>query len=348
MIHTKAILFFRYSITYYVQLPILASYFQKAPMRSSIFASHTPHPEPSKLTAFSCNTLDRRSESRPDGLLKEALASNETTYFAFSKGNALVKNGNALMSRDDIAEFSPDYENAAALGWTQDDVARLVISVIVDEETLSDNFQLINPRSIYSDGILEGDLLGQLAQGASINAWIGSNFFCGKCGHKTEPKAAGYHRHCPSCERTHFPRTDPVVIMLTVDEASDRCLMGRSPHFPTDMYSTLAGFVEPAETIEDAVRRETFEEAGIKVGLVKYHASQPWPMPHTLMIGCMAQALSTEINYDSEELDDCRWFTRKEVAVRLKFSEGEDRLAPPEGAIAHRLMRDWLDWDKND
>ena len=111
------------------------------------------------------------------------------------------------------------------------------------------------------------------------------------------------------------------------------------------MYSCLAGFVEPGETIENAVRRETREESAIQVGRVRYHASQPWPMPHTLMIGCFAEALSFDISRDDAELEDCRWFTREEVAELLQMTGANGQLPPPKGAIAHRLMRDWIEWD---
>ncbi|KJS21536.1 MAG: DNA mismatch repair protein MutT, partial [Hoeflea sp. BRH_c9] len=161
------------------------------------------------------------------------------------------------------------------------------------------------------------------------------------------PEAGGYRRKCQACGHVAFPRTDPVGIMLVVDEASDRCLLGRSPHFPPGMFSCLAGFIEPGETIEDAVRRETLEESGIRVGRVRYHASQPWPMPHTLMIGVYAEAISLDITRDTAELEDCRWFDRTETAAMLASVLGEaDASAPPPGAIAHRLMRDWLDWGR--
>lgn len=310
----------------------------------SIFDFSAPHPEASKLTAFSANDLDRQSENRPEGILQEAMSHQDARYLAFGAGDVLLKQANALLSSDDIKDLSPDFENAILLGWDAQKTPTIAVTIDINEEQLKSGDRIMSPRDIYAEGLMSDSVLGELAQGASLISWVKSNRFCGVCGHKTEPKAGGYNRHCPSCERTHFPRTDPVVIMLVIDEENDRCLLGRSPHFGPNMYSALAGFVEPGETIEDAVRRETFEEAGIPVGHVRYHASQPWPMPHTLMIGCMAQALKTKINFDSEELADCRWFNKQEVTNRLTSFEGEDRMSPPEGAIAHRLMRDWLDW----
>ena len=128
-------------------------------------------------------------------------------------------------------------------------------------------------------------------------------------------RIGGYRRDCPNCGAEHFPRTDPVVIMLAID--GERCLLGRQARFAPGMYSCLAGFVEPGETIEDAVRRETAEEAGITVGRVRYHASQPWPFPSSLMIGCHAEALSRDIVRDDAELEACRWFSRAEVRAML-------------------------------
>ncbi len=132
--------------------------------------------------------------------------------------------------------------------------------------------------------------------------------------------------------------------MLTVDEANDRVLMGRSHRFPEGMYSCLAGFVEPGETIEDAVRRETLEESGIQIGRVRYHASQPWPMPHSLMIGCFAEAISLDIARDETELADCRWFSRAEAEAMVEGRSTDGTTAPLKGAIAYRLLRDWIDW----
>lgn len=311
-------------------------------MTSFLFKDQPEQTEASALTAFSQNKLDRRSEDRPDGCLEEALVADGVQYYAFSSGATFVNDGRVLHKRENIEPLNPDFENATLLGWNDQKQPRISIT-LSPSETQKDELNFVFPRKVYSDIPLAEEILGELAQAASINAWVNNSMFCGGCGGPTEPKAGGYHRYCTSCERTYFPRTDPVVIMFVVDEASDRCLMGRSPHFPPNMYSTLAGFVEQAETIEDAVRREVLEESNIKVGRVKYHASQPWPAPHSLMLGCYAEALTTEITFDENELEDCKWFTREELIARLESTEGEDRLSPPEGAIAHRLMRDWLD-----
>jgi NAD+ diphosphatase len=154
-------------------------------------------------------------------------------------------------------------------------------------------------------------------------------------------RAGGYRRHCPACGTDHFPRTDPVAIMLTATR--EKCLLGRGRHFAPGMYSALAGFIEPGETIEAAVRRETLEEAGIRLGRVVYHASQPWPFPYSLMIGCFGEPLNEDIQADLNELEDCRWFNRDEVRTMLDRQHADGLITPPKGAIAHHLIRAWVD-----
>ena len=169
--------------------------------------------------------------------------------------------------------------------------------------------------------------------------WHRFHRFCARCGVPSHLAAAGWERACPACGARHFPRTDPVVIMLVTHGNS--VLMGRSPGWPDGMYSLLAGFVEPGETIEAAVRRETWEEAGIRVGPVTYLSSQPWPFPASLMIGCRADAVSTEIRRDPEEIEDARWMPREEVLAALA-GEHPDVLPARHGAIAHFLLTNWL------
>ncbi len=168
--------------------------------------------------------------------------------------------------------------------------------------------------------------------------WHRSHGFCANCGAPSEPAEAGWQRHCPACGRRHFPRTDPVVIMLVT--AGNSVLVGRAPGWPERMYSLLAGFVEPGETIEAAVRRETLEETGVHVGRVRYLTSQPWPFPASLMIGCRGQAASTGIATDPVEIADARWMTREEMMAA--FAGAHEVTPARPGAIARFLLREWL------
>lgn len=177
------------------------------------------------------------------------------------------------------------------------------------------------------------------ATARSILSWQRSHRFCAACGHPSEMVLAGWQRGCPDCGAQHFPRTDPVVIMLVT--RGNSVLLGRSPGWPEGMYSLLAGFLEPGETIEAAVRREVFEETGVPVGRVSYLASQPWPYPSSLMVGCRADALDTKITLDPAELDDALWATREEV---LQAFAGHHPVLRParKGSIAHFLLQNWL------
>ncbi len=178
-----------------------------------------------------------------------------------------------------------------------------------------------------------------VATAKALLQWHTSHGFCATCGAPSEVAMGGWQRNCPACGAHHFPRTDPVVIMLVTHGNS--VLLGRSPGWPEGMYSLLAGFVEPGETLEAAVRREVFEEAGIRLGAVGYLASQPWPFPASLMFGCRAEALTTEIALDPVEIEDALWITREEMVAVVA---GEHpRLKPPRrGAIAQFLIQAWL------
>ncbi len=184
-----------------------------------------------------------------------------------------------------------------------------------------------------------------LAQARSLIDWHARHGFCAVCGQPTAPREAGYARQCTdeACKAQHFPRTDPVVIML-VFHAGD-VLLGRQRFFPKNSYSALAGFVEPGESLEEAVRREVMEEAGIPVGEVRYHSSQPWPFVSNLMIGCYAHAKAREITLDPHELEDARWFTRPEIADMVANAGPDESLLrmPPPLSIAHQLARAWLE-----
>jgi NAD+ diphosphatase len=178
------------------------------------------------------------------------------------------------------------------------------------------------------------------AAALSLTRWHGKHRFCANCGHLSEIVRGGWSRKCPACGAEHYPRVDPVVIMIA--EHGGRLLLGRQPHYPPRRYSALAGFLEVGENLEAAVARELFEEAGIRVRNVRYVASQPWPFPSSLMIGCHAEALSDELTIDKAELDDARWFSREEIAAALE--DGPDAVfqAPPRAAIARTLLERWL------
>ena len=178
------------------------------------------------------------------------------------------------------------------------------------------------------------------AAALSLSRWHTRHRFCANCGHSTDLVRGGWSRRCPSCSAEHFPRVDPVVIMIA--EHSGELLLGRQPHYPPDRYSALAGFVEVGESIEDAVRRELNEEAGIAVRDVRYVASQPWPFPSSLMIGCSARAESRELTIDRTELEDARWFSRTAIAAALAGAPDAAFQPPPKAAIARTLLERWL------
>jgi len=173
----------------------------------------------------------------------------------------------------------------------------------------------------------------------SVNEWHNRHGFCGVCGTATEIFRAGWGRRCPNCGAEHFPRVDPVVIMLA--EHDGRVLLGRQPQYPQGRYSALAGFVEPGESIEEAVARELMEEAGIAVRDVRYVASQPWPFPGSLMIACIASADSDVLSLDANELEDAFWATRGEVEAALAGDPSAPFQAPPPFAIANTLLTRW-------
>jgi NAD+ diphosphatase len=196
-------------------------------------------------------------------------------------------------------------------------------------------------RALAVQGLVAPDHLPPIAEAKALLHWHGRHRYCANCGAATAMVHAGWRRDCAACRSQHFPRTDPVVIMLAV--AGDRCLLGRSGRFAPTMWSCLAGYVEPGETIEEAARRETLEEAGIRCGEVRYFASQPWPFPTSLMIGCHAEALSTEVVVDRSELEDARWFDRGEVAMMLRRRHPAGLTAPAPVAIAYHIIRAWVE-----
>ncbi|PHP69096.1 NAD(+) diphosphatase [Zhengella mangrovi] len=304
-----------------------------------------PAEEPSRRVGFTGNTLDRQSEHRADDCVEKALDDPSARLFVSRAGRLyMVPDGDRLNGLHDVAgaqALGAKLDQAILLGY-QDGQPMLAAPSSRDAETLPETIKAIDYRSLYMQQLLPREMEAALAQGAALLAWHGTHRFCGRCGEKTAIGGGGVKRVCTGCKAETFPRTDPVAIMLAVD--GERCVLGRSPHFPPGMYSCLAGFIEAGESIEEAVRRETLEESGIAIGRVAYHASQPWPFPHSLMIGCYGEAVSFDIDPDRTELEDCRWFTRDEVRVMLTRPAGNPDLPaiPPSRAIAHRLIADWV------
>ncbi len=185
-------------------------------------------------------------------------------------------------------------------------------------------------------GALPGADASVLAHARALLHWRTRHRFCGVCGAACEARSAGHVMHCTVCDTSHFPRTDPAVIMLV--HRGDCALLGHSRRFPAStMYSTLAGFVEPGESLEEAVAREVFEEAGVRVGRTHYHSSQPWPFPASIMLGFLAEALSEEITIDPTELQDARWFSR----AQIRDPQAHGFSLPRPDSIARRLIEDW-------
>jgi NAD+ diphosphatase len=300
--------------------------------------------DPSSRVGFGFNPLDRQSGKRGDAAYIDARrAEASTRYFVFA--------GDVPVLRAPPGGFDPMFTaaQAAELGQPARDVflgvapdgaalfAMAYAAAAAGDFAARPGLQLIDLRSIAMRGLFQADLLGELGGAKAILHWHERHRYCANCGAPSQVSAAGWRRDCDACGAQHFPRVDPVVIMLAVD--GDRCVLGRQQRFAPGMYSALAGFLEPGETIEDAVRREILEEAGIPTTQVRYHASQPWPFPSSLMIGCFARAAGAELTVDRDELEDARWFTREEAAAMIAGTHPDGLSSPKPFAIAYHLIK---------
>ena len=303
------------------------------------FFDGMPETEPSSLVGFARNRIERRSEHRTADAVPMALRDGSARIYLWRGDKVLLRGGDPLFSAGEADALGAARGEMVLLGWNGAGprLAATLHETAIDEGRIT----LTDLRTLASTAAVTPEHLGALAQGRSLINWHARHRFCSNCGAATSIANGGYRRDCPQCQAQHFPRTDPVVIMLALRD--DMALLGRQPQFAPGMYSALAGFLEPGETIEDAVRRETLEEAGIAIGRVRYHASQPWPFPMSLMIGCHAEALSDEIHRDEAELEDCRWFSRDEAEQMLDGAHPAGLKAPSPIAIAHRLVAAWVD-----
>lgn len=294
---------------------------------------------------FAVNVVDRAGAERdPTAHLRHATDPATLTVAIageFAILDAGPERGSALLPAGRIA--STDVVDRVYLGHLGEAhvLGAAIDPVRVDALRADASRMVVDLRTIAMKRLVPAGEAGLLAQAKSLLLWHARHRFCAQCGQETAPAQAGLRRDCPACGAQHFPRTDPVTIMLVAN--GERCLLGRQARFVPGSYSCLAGFVSPGETLEDAVRREVREESGISVGRVRYLMSQPWPFPSSLMIGCLAEGLDDTITLDREELEDGRWFAKEEVALMLDREHPDGLATPPPMAIAHHLMRAWVD-----
>ncbi len=292
---------------------------------------------------YASGPLDRASHRRPDtAWLAERLSDPESRFAAMGQGGNLVSTGDqpeaVLLSPEVVGRLTDLAErDLVFLGLASGAAVFAVDLPAGDQPGFADLGRFEDLRRV-------GPLLGRadaslLAYARGLLRWQRTHRFCGLCGGLTASRQGGHLRACTddSCGAEHFPRTDPAVIMAVCDDR-DRCLLGRQSTWPPGVYSTLAGFVEPGESLEDAVRREVMEEAGVSLATVSYHSSQPWPFPASIMLGFMATAADTAVRVNHDELEDARWFTRQELS-----DEGSSPRLPRRDSISRRLILEWLD-----
>jgi len=300
--------------------------------------------------SFLGNSLDRQSTKRGDKAYLDELLERPDTEIVLSTARTLVFRSGAPLrtghTLDSAKALGADPAEMVFLGLREESGAALFATTLSqDDEALAerDDLQLIDLRTLALQNALPPEDMGALAQARALIHWHRTHRFCSRCGEKTVMAEAGYRRDCPSCEGNHFPRTDPCVIMLITDETGEKALLGRPARLPEGIYTTLAGFMEPGETIEQAVRRETLEESGIKVGEVRLISNQPWPFPANLMLGCIGTATTFQIEIEDDELEACKWCDRDEVRQMVSHTHPEGHLIPPSISIAYELITGWLE-----
>jgi NAD+ diphosphatase len=294
---------------------------------------------------FAGDPLDRASNQRKDPeWLEKTMKASTSRFLPFAKFNVLTHDTDQpelLWLDSGVRERLGEAAPAFLLGL-RDDVAHFALDVSVLEDPLT-TLELSNASFAEVRGIalrLPAGDAGTLAHARALLYWHDRHRFCGACGQPTSVLEGGSMRKCPSCDAEHFPRTDPAVIMVVWK--GDRCLLGRQKAWAPGSYSALAGFVDQGETIEEAVCREVEEEVSLKPDNVEYFASQPWPFPSSLMIGCFAHVTDEDHHIDPQEIDDARWFTRDEVKRAVVAPDPALGFSVPGPiAIAHYLIKAW-------
>ena len=299
-----------------------------------------------EIYTFAGNPLDRVSQRRQDAAwIASLLDDPETRLLPFRELKPVVRDPSATaLDWQEVAPWRAAIEGAATLVLLGIGEGRAYFAIDANgvPPTGDAAGATADVRALAT--VIPGPEAAILAEARSALDWHARHGFCAQCGTASTISSGGWGRRCPNCRAHHYPRVDPVVIMLAV--RGERCLLGRNRRRVGARYSCLAGFMEPGETIEEAVRREVLEELGIRIGRVRYLASQPWPFPSTLMMGLLAEAVSEEIRIDPEELAEARWFERGEVRAMVERSRTDDPIPeaatlPPPLAIGHQLARRW-------
>ena len=315
-------------------------------------------PKPSFVPTVRTTTLlDRVGPKRADHeFIAGQLAARDARFLLLTDLKPVIvssedkKSGRLRwFSQTDIARLELPTADALFLGLDRSNKAPHFALAFTDHRARAapGSVEMLRPavdlRTLAMQGVLSAEELSLAGQARALAAWHENARHCGHCGGTNQIKDGGWKRKCWACGMEHFPRTDPVVIMLVVDPARDRCLLGHEARFAEKMYSTLAGFIEAGEDIAHAVQREVFEEAGIEVGDVYFHSTQPWPFPHSLMIGCIGIAKTTEITIDPAEIQEARWFPRAEVQLMAEGKHPDGCWLPGQQAIARALITAFID-----
>jgi len=284
---------------------------------------------------FSVGGVDRMAHLRADILNNRN--SETDKYVLISQGNVLInKDGGCFFNTAELADSLLNSPLCTFLGGDERG-HYFALPVCVEE---AEKYEIVPLRALLIEDRLSKQQFSLLAEANSMLSWHRSHGFCARCGSETSVSDAGWQRNCPSCEARHFPRTDPVVIMLVTK--GDQCLLGRSPYFPDKQFSCLAGFMEPGETIEQAALRELYEEVGVVGENIRFLSNQPWPFPSNLMLGVHVEAKDMQLDIDHTEIEGARWVSKSDLNAVLAGDTSLDFILPPKIAIARSLLEYWV------